>query len=264
MFSKGQSAIEWLITHSWSILLVLCVSAVLFYAGVFEATARPRFEGLASSGVQPVSEQVHLYSDGVLVLTVLNTRPYPIRLEWVEVAPIADREDVLRTDIGELISSGDIGVFDVNASNLLVSVGASVFFFPGAGASSQFVDFFICWNESYIVGGKSTSRVVCGKAWRIPYVSDPFSGGAYGGGGFTHPYPCDGPSGCPCYCLSEEDCLPNCEYCDNTGPCADESPFDPYNGCCWKCVDLCYPYGPDLMCKSTASQPDGECASIYG
>lgn len=38
-------------THAWSIMVVLCVSAVLFYAGVFEATAKPRFEGLDSVGL---------------------------------------------------------------------------------------------------------------------------------------------------------------------------------------------------------------------
>ncbi|MFH1789314.1 MAG: hypothetical protein ABH834_08035 [Candidatus Altiarchaeota archaeon] len=200
--SRGQSAIEWLITHSWSILLVLCVSAVLFYAGVFEATARPRFEGLASSGVQPVSEQVQLYSDGVLVFTVLNTRPYPIRLEWVEVAPIADRDDVVRTDIGELIASGDVGVFNVNASNLVSVVGASVFFMPIVSAAGQFVDFIICWNESYIAGGKSSSRVVCGKAFRITHVSEPYH---------SEPEACTGICNCPC--TSDVDCPDPCQVC---------------------------------------------------
>ena len=116
------------------------------------------------------------------------------------------------------------------------------------------------WLRAYSAGGSVRNHVICGSASNIAYVSKPHAGG--GEGLFTHPYSCDGPSGCPCYCLSEEDCLPNCEYCDNSGPCAGESPFDPYNGCCWKCVDLCFPYGSDLMCKATTSEPDGECVSI--
>ena len=58
---SGQSAVEWLMAHAWSILVVLSVSAVLFYAGVFETTARPRFEGLDAAGLRPIPEQVQLY-----------------------------------------------------------------------------------------------------------------------------------------------------------------------------------------------------------
>ena len=122
MVDSGQSSVEWLMTHAWSIMLVLCVSAVLFYAGVFEASARPRFEGLDAAGLQPLPEQVQLYSDGVLVFTVLNTRPYSYTLEWVEVAPIADREDVIRTNLNAVLRSNQLGVFEVNASNLLGSI----------------------------------------------------------------------------------------------------------------------------------------------
>ncbi|MFH1788483.1 MAG: hypothetical protein ABH834_03795 [Candidatus Altiarchaeota archaeon] len=275
MRSRGQSAIEWLLTHSWSIIVVLSVSAVLFYAGVFEASARPRFEGLASSGVQPVSEQVQLYSDGVLVFTVLNTRPYPIRLEWVEVAPIADREDVLRTDIGELIGSGDVGVFNVNASNLLSGIMESSMFlvsladaFPSTTTSmidevsTGTVSFFICWNESYIVGGRSSSHVVCGKGLRIASVSDSHSGGGGGGGdtcleplGFC---PCEEDGDCPailfckgtcvggscediCFIMPETFCPsmdPVCEYC----ACV-PSALTPEEGAC-----KVFPYPPGLYC----------------
>ena len=239
---RGQSAIEWLMTHSWSIIVVLSVSAVLFYSGVFEATARPRFEGLASSGLHPVPEQVKLYSDGVLVFTVLNTRPYPIRLEWVEVAPIADKDDVVRTDIGELIQSGDIGVFNVNASNILVTVGASVFFVPAVDAASQFVDFFICWNETYIAGGTSQSRVICGKALNIVSVSEPYGG----------VLACSAPGG-PQVCVVQEDCGIYCMDCAG-GYCHDSCSNDVANcGLTWD--DPC----DSCKCVATAESPLGTC-----
>ena len=251
LHDDGQSALEWLMTHAWSIMIVLCVSAVLFYAGVFEATARPRFEGLASSGVKPVPEQVQLYSDGIMVFTVLNTRPYPIRLEWVEVAPIADKDDVVRTDMGELVQSGDIGVFNVNASNILVTVGASVFFISGASAGSQFVDFFICWNETYIAGGKSSSRVICGKAWRITYVSEPYH---------SEPGACTG--SCKCPCTSDADCPDPCQHC-MLDPCS-------WHPCYKTCYDRCSlefecwgigEFGQNCLFDSEEADiyPDGKC-----
>ena len=239
--SRGQSALEWLMTHAWSIMIVLCVSAVLFYAGVFEATARPRFEGLASSGVKPVPEQVQLYSDGIMVFTVLNTRPYPIRLEWVEVAPIADKDDVLRTDLGELVQSGDLGVFEVNASNILVTVGASLFFIPSASAGGEFVDFIICWNESYVAGGSSKSHVVCGKGLRITVVSDDYNPPTGD--------PCIDPDA-HCPCETEFDCPLICQACvDNK---CDNKFF------CMPCAPDC----PVCTCVPWPEPPYAYCAEI--
>ena len=234
-------------THSWAIMVVLSVSAVLFYSGVFEATARPRFEGLASSGLHPVPEQVKLYSDGVLVFTVLNTRPYPIRLEWVEVAPIADKDDVVRTVFSDLIASGDIGVFNVNATNLLPPVGASVFFIPGVLAGGQFVDFIICWNELYIAGGKSSSRVLCGKGLRITVVSDVFSTPSVNPCADPYAYcPCESLDDCPLSCqICYPAVLPTQPFCDNyLGACSSwGSPYETY------------------VCEATEANPDGECVT---
>ncbi|MFH1788369.1 MAG: hypothetical protein ABH834_03200 [Candidatus Altiarchaeota archaeon] len=55
-----------MITHGWSVLIVLSVGMLLFHLGVFDTEAMPRFEGLRAAGVQPIPDQVHLYSDGVL------------------------------------------------------------------------------------------------------------------------------------------------------------------------------------------------------
>ena len=251
--SRGQSGLEWLMTHAWAIMVVLSVSAVLFYSGVFEATARPRFEGLASSSVQPVPEQVKLYSDGVLVFTVLNTRPYPIRLEWVEVAPIADKDDVVRTVFGTDITSGDIGVFNVNASNLVSVFGASFLFFPDASAKNQFVDFIICWNESYSAGGSMRSHVICGKASNIAYISEPYAGG--GGASST----CFEPLG---YCPCEEhtDCpLTNCASGCVGGSCEDFCFLNPD----FTCGPLPDPLCSYCACVPTAGEPLGECKLFW-
>ncbi|MFH1789301.1 MAG: hypothetical protein ABH834_07970 [Candidatus Altiarchaeota archaeon] len=167
MFSRGQGAIEWLMTHAWSIIVVLSVSAVLFYAGVFEATARPRFEGLASSSIQPIPDKIQLYSDGVMVFTVLNTRPYSVEFEWLEVAPIADRDDIVRTTLNVVLKQGELGVFYVNASNLLSVSAASLSFLQAASAENPAVSFHVCLHESYSAGGQQSSRTFCGKGYNI-------------------------------------------------------------------------------------------------
>ncbi|MFH1789313.1 MAG: hypothetical protein ABH834_08030, partial [Candidatus Altiarchaeota archaeon] len=116
----------------------------------------------------------------------------------------------------------------------------------------QFVDFFICWNESYIAGGRSSSRVVCGNAWRITYVSEP--------------YPSDGGVLLPCYslnpgalaCESDEDCGGlTCMYCEGPGGhCHDgcSNHPEPIN-----CIPG--PEGPceGCGCTATIENPTGEC-----
>ena len=178
MLFRGQSAVEWLITHGWSILIVLSVGIFLFHLGVFDVEGTPRFEGLRAAGLQPVSGQVRLYSDGVMVLTVLNTRPYTMELEWVEVSPIADSGDVVRTDLNAVLTAGELGVFEVNAPNIYPGVGASVLLIPEVSAKSKTVDFHIWMKESYSAGGKTVSHVVSGTGYQIPYVEQTSPGGS--------------------------------------------------------------------------------------
>lgn len=73
---RAQGSVEWLMGHAWSIVVVLTVASVLAYIGIFEGFARPRFEGLNAAGVQSMADQVHLYSDGIMVFMVMNKRPY--------------------------------------------------------------------------------------------------------------------------------------------------------------------------------------------
>ena len=225
-------------THSWAIMIVLSVSAVLFYAGVFDATARPRFEGLASSAVQPVPEQVKLYSDGVLVVTVLNTKPYSVEMDFVDVAPIADRNDVLRTLLGVALSQGELGVFELNGYNLYAQFAeSSVLLFPWVVAGEKRVDFHICLNESFSVGGTVSSQVVCGIMRQIPVDDGP-----------SHLIRnCDGP-GDGLYCDDDTNCCLVCEAC--------------YLGICddfYGCSEESEAAGEILTCTSTAAHPEGEC-----
>ena len=174
-------------THAWSIIIVLTVSAVLFYAGVFEAAGRPRFEGLAASSLRPMPEQVQLYSDGILVLAIANTKPYKFTFDWVEVAPIANQDDMIRTNLGGEIPQGGIGIYYINGTNLLGGIsGAAVFMLPAAAAGEDTVDFHYRHQESYHAAGSSnTYTTPWAKAHQItvnPENSPSGSGGGSGSG----------------------------------------------------------------------------------
>ncbi|MFH1788370.1 MAG: hypothetical protein ABH834_03205 [Candidatus Altiarchaeota archaeon] len=230
---RGQAAVEWLITHGWSILIVLSVGTVLFHLGVFDTQAMPRFEGLRAAGVQPVSDQVHLYSDGVLVLTVLNTRPYTMEVHWVEVSPIGDEGDVIRTNLNAVLKAGELGIFEVNASNIY-SVSEALFFSPlGASAGSSYADFTLCIKEAYSAGGQSTSNKFCGTAWNIPVSEETIS---------------RTPGN---RCTSISDCDLACELCYFVPP-DTEGDCEGFLGC----VELGFEYH---LCTITEAHPEGEC-----
>ena len=232
-------------------MVVLSVGLVLFHLGVFDAQAIPRFEGLRAAGLQPVSDQVRLYSDGVMVLTVLNTRPYTLEVEWVEVSPLVDVEDVIHTDVYAVLKAGELGVFEVNSSNIYFISGASVFLLksalaigpemstttsPDTALISSYADFHLCLKEAHSAGGQQSSNTVCGTAHNIPVLDEVFNDDCIEHG--------------TCECETDDDCPLWCQTCDvlwtglPTGNC------DNYHDCS--------PYGP-LVCKRTVTHPEGEC-----
>ena len=225
-------------------MIVLCVSAVLFYAGVFESTAKPLFEGLDSSAVKPVPEQAVLYSDGVLVLTVMNTRPYSVQITYVDVAPIADRDDVLRTPIDVLIKHGELVVINVNASNVQQSVSnALIPLAPNVFAKKNKVknkeknkvNFHICFQEEHSSSGKIKTNVHCGVFKNIMVGAEPFLG-------FKECVSAE-------LCYDDSDCC-GCELCSLFGEDSDEGGV---------CNDFC---AVDETCESTLQNPDGECVPV--
>ena len=238
---KAQGSVEWLMGHAWSIVVVLTVASVFAYLGIFEGSARPRFEGLRAAGVQPIADQVQLYSDGILVLTVLNTRPYSHNLEWVEVSPIVDKEDVIRTNLNDIIKQGGIESYNIDASNLIPYIGeAGIVVIPESSAASA--DFYLCMRESHSAGGRDESHTICGEGINIIVLESTT----------TIYNPCVEP-GAECPCDTGEDCPLGCQtcyvvsigdpgWCDNyMGPCQDFHPSIPH------------------VCKQTVEHPEGEC-----
>lgn len=229
-------------THAWSIIIVLTVSAVLFYAGVFEAAGRPRFEGLAAASLKPIPDQVQLYSDGVLVLAVMNTKPYKFTFDWVEVAPIANQDDAIRTNLGGQIPQGGIEIYYVNGSNLLGGISeANIIMLPQAAAGTDTVDFYYRHQESYHAAGSSgTYTTPWAKALQITVNLE----NSPGGGGSCD---CKKHRSCPCGEPPEDYCPQafDCQVCfdgfwDNYYSCSIPigndicwSDFPPLGACIW-------------------------------
>ena len=283
MCSKAQSSVEWLMTHAWSIIIVLSVSAVLFYAGVFEATGRPRFEGLAA-GLRPMPEQVQLYSDGILVLAIANTKPYKYTYEWVEVAPIADKDNTIRTTLGAQIPQGGIGVYYVNGSNLLGISEAAIITLPESLAREDTVDFYYRHQETYSAAGTSGTYTT---PWATAHqiTKNPENspvGGSRGGSGDCKQHlqcACDGGNPCP---LSCQVCWGG--ICDNYRGCVgnevvcQEDPLGKLPGVCdypiyiscsgaGDCPLVCHTCSGGFCgdgcsigaCRWTEAHPEGEC-----
>ncbi|MFH1788192.1 MAG: hypothetical protein ABH834_02280 [Candidatus Altiarchaeota archaeon] len=236
MHPKGQFALEWLISHTWAIITVLAVGIALSYAGVFDVGARPRFEGLVSSGVQPIPDEVRMYSDGILIFTVVNTKPYNINVEWVEVSPLANREDTIRTNVNTTLEQGDIAVFQLDASNIYSTAAASVLLPSPVSADNLFINFYLCLREQYW-GGAWVGKTHCAEVKNIPVFPVPLA------------------PVCPEICCTNVDVyghmcpdpwnpLPDCYECWTFD---DVEPFNPWNAC----VDLCIEFA------------EGECEGPY-
>lgn len=202
----------------------------MFYAGVFDVGAIPRFEGLDASSIQPIPDKVQLYSDGILIFTVVNTRPYSVKFEFIEVAPTANPEDMLRTNIDALISAGDIRLFNINATNLHGVSQASMLLLSASSAESNF-GFNLCLGESYTAGGRDMSHSACGKANNIHAEDTPSFEGCFMGHGH-----CD--SCHVCVPLGDPD-NPELGFCQTLCPtichiCVDAECFNPCDP-----IDVC-------------------------
>ena len=235
MENRGQSALEWLITHSWSIITVLGVGAALYYIGVFEASASTRLVGFGTSALRPIPGQVQMYSDGIMVVTVINTRPHSVQLDWIEVAPIADKDDVIRTYVNDGLAAGAIGVYYVNASNVNPNSPALVLLFPATMAKPVTVDAHIKIQQTYSLAGETYTVISKGEIRNIPVSPEESQG-----------LDCSGHLNCEC--AVDNDCpLTNCQkciggVCDNLAGCA---------------------HLGNLICIKTAWAPLGECALEY-
>ena len=253
--NTSQSAVEWLMTHSWAIIVILLVGLTFAHLGFFDAQARPRFEGLNAAGIQPMPSEVQLYSDGVLVLTVRNTRPYTMRYDWVDISPIGDPSDTIRTYLGNLLRQGDVGSYLINGSNLAGGAGANLLLLADTQGKTTYTDFHITQQETHLIPGRDPeTKTINGKAWQITTYSTPHGSG----GGVTTTttvtaVDCSKHRTCPC---SEPKGL-GCQICymgfwDNYAGCANPDEGN-------TCQQLLIPFGECNYFYLISCSSPGDC-----
>ena len=179
---RAQSAMEWLMTHSWAVLVVMTVGLAMFHLGVFDTTATPSIKGFSGGGPRPLAGQVQYYRDGIMMLTLVNPYDRSVRLEWIDVAPLSDRSDRLKTYIGDDLDAGEIGIYYVNASN--VHPAGSAFIVPleeASGDQSVSCAVWIRWGLR--VGDRTSLHLTTGEIYNAPYVDQDSPGISGPGGG---------------------------------------------------------------------------------
>ena len=266
MKSEAQSAVEWMMTHSWAVIVILLVGLTFAHLGFFDAQARPRFEGLNAAGIQPMPSQVQLYSDGVLVLTVRNTRPYTMRYDWVDIAPIGDPSDKIRTYLGNLLKQGDVGSYLINGSNLAGGTAASLLILADTQGKTTYTDFHIIQQETHMVPGRdpNTKTIENAKGIQITTYDTPHGGG-------------DCRLHRKCSCSEASDCPLSCQacsggFCDNFLDCWDPGVLykhcEPDDKCDYVSIKPCVttddcPLKNCQQCQYTVPE-HGDCISICG
>ena len=169
-----------------------------------------------------------------MMLTLVNPYDRTVRLEWVDVAPLADKTDRLKTYIGEDLGAGDIGVYYVNASN--VHPGDTAMILPiqqAEAAMSVSCAVWISWSIK--VGSRLSEHVTAGEIFNAPYV-DEDSPGVSGPSGVEEGYCLDV---CTMAGLTIGECYLGATECtDASGwsypfPSREEDPCHPDYCCCF-------------------------------
>lgn len=200
-------------THAWAIIAVMGLGLALGHLGIFDATAAPRVTGFNPTAVRPIPGQVQMYSDGMLV-TVINTRAHKVYLDWITVAPYADKSDVIMTQINDDLSPGELGIYFINSSNIQPTAPASLDLIKLAESATYTVDLYMAFQQRWTIARQDYILISGGTLRNIPYTTEP-SGETIEGKDCTKHRECD--------CTENSDCpIPDCQVCVG-GKCDNEA-----------------------------------------
>ncbi len=105
---KGQSAMEYLMTYGWAILIVIIVVAVLFSLGVFNPSTYTQTTATGFSGFNVPTGSWQLTDSGTMTLQVNNAMGSNIRIIGFNVTQGATRvENVTNGATGLAMSPGE-------------------------------------------------------------------------------------------------------------------------------------------------------------
>lgn len=157
---KGQSAMEYLMTYGWAIIIVIIVAAALYALGVFNpgAYTTTAATGFAELG-KPAPGAWQVASNGNVVVNMINNQPYTLNITDLTVQNTAGVEcDTLRINGRTLTNQATIA----NGNSFNVTASCSDFIStPGSSYTLKFA--FTYDNVDSGLTGFRDSGTITGK-----------------------------------------------------------------------------------------------------
>ena len=112
---RSQSALEYMMTYGWAILIIVIVAVILYSMGIFNPSSSitTTITGFQSLGVTQAA-CINSVNNQILELYVTNNVGYPINLTKINVT--GNNGVTVTQDIGSLLSPGHSSSFYVNGA----------------------------------------------------------------------------------------------------------------------------------------------------
>ncbi len=181
---KSQSALEYLMTYGWAILIIVIVAGVLYSFGIFSpsSSASTTITGFSGLGVTQAA-CVNSVNNRILELYVSNGVGYPVNVTKINVT--GDNGITVSQNVSSILSAGQSGIFYVNGacnkSSSSYSGSATITYtepgqtFSGPYFSSGTVSSVSSTSNSNLVGSfnPTTSSRIAATVTSIPVNSQP-------------------------------------------------------------------------------------------
>ena len=113
---KSQSALEYMMTYGWAILIIVMVAAVLYSMGIFSpsSSVSATITGFTGLGVTQAA-CVNSVNNQILALYVSNTVGYTVNVTKINVTGSSNGIS-LSQNVSSLLGAGQSGIFYVNSA----------------------------------------------------------------------------------------------------------------------------------------------------
>ena len=207
---KSQSALEYMMTYGWAILIIVIVAGVLYSMGIFNpsSSASTTITGFSGLGVTQAA-CVNSVNNQILELYVSNSVGYPVNVTKINVT--GSNGIVTSQNVSSILSAGQSGIFYVdgacNKSSSSYSGSATITYtepgqtFPGPYFSAGKISGVSVSNNPNLVGKfNGVNEYVESSIANIPigalprtvaiwiYTTDPTQNRAFFGYGNSNPY----------------------------------------------------------------------------
>ncbi|MCL4399390.1 LamG domain-containing protein [Candidatus Parvarchaeota archaeon] len=110
---KSQSALEYMMTYGWAILIIVIVAAVLYSFGIFSPSSSisATITGFSGAGVTAAS-CINSVNNQILALSITDNTGYLINITKINTT--GNNGIDISQNVGSILSNGDSAVFYVN------------------------------------------------------------------------------------------------------------------------------------------------------